>query len=221
MIRNIKGLRYPDEHLIRFFFKKELHETTGDVLELGCGNGNNLMLFSHFGWDVTGIDISKNQIDYANSNYSYFPDDTIFDFIEFDITKGIKNVCNRKFDIVLFPSVLNYISRESMCEVFRQSSQLAKGGTLFYLRMRSIKDYRYGRGKKTEPNGFILDIQETGEYGLLNVFYHEYEIIDMLREHLGVENSSLEVFHIDFGNVQNRIPICNSDIVVWGQMNGS
>ena len=29
MLKNIKGLKYPDEHLVRFFFKEKLNQFTG------------------------------------------------------------------------------------------------------------------------------------------------------------------------------------------------
>ena len=45
IIKEIKGLKYPDEYFIKFFFKHKLYQKYNiKVLEFGCGNGNNLML---------------------------------------------------------------------------------------------------------------------------------------------------------------------------------
>jgi hypothetical protein len=44
-IRNTLGLKFPDEYVTRFYFKKGLQSLAGTALELGCGNGNNLALF--------------------------------------------------------------------------------------------------------------------------------------------------------------------------------
>jgi hypothetical protein len=44
-IKKIEGLKFPDEYLIRFFFKNKLFNKKGDVIEFGCANGNNLSLF--------------------------------------------------------------------------------------------------------------------------------------------------------------------------------
>ena len=41
-IREFRGLKFPDEFLTRFFFKYGHDRRTGRVVELGCGNGNNL-----------------------------------------------------------------------------------------------------------------------------------------------------------------------------------
>ena len=54
-IKELKGLRFPDEYVIKFFFKSGLHASPGRVVEFGCGNGNNLSLFRAYGWDVTGL----------------------------------------------------------------------------------------------------------------------------------------------------------------------
>ena len=62
MLRKLKGLKFPEEFLTRFFFKEKLFKHKGHVLELGCGNGNNLTLFNQFGWRTTGVDINNRNI---------------------------------------------------------------------------------------------------------------------------------------------------------------
>ncbi len=45
MLKEIKGLKFPDEYFIKFFFKNKLNQNNNiKVLEFGCGNGNNLAL---------------------------------------------------------------------------------------------------------------------------------------------------------------------------------
>ena len=48
-ITELRGLRFPDDYIVKMFFKEGLHRAPGRVLELGCGSGNNLSLFSAFG----------------------------------------------------------------------------------------------------------------------------------------------------------------------------
>ena len=49
-IKEIKGLKYPDEYFIKFFFKNRLQEKKDlTYLEFGCGNGSNLMLPYSYG----------------------------------------------------------------------------------------------------------------------------------------------------------------------------
>jgi len=63
MLKNIRGLKYPDIYITRFFFKEILHKSPGKVLELGCGNGSNLTLFVEYNWNVYGLSNSKNYLD--------------------------------------------------------------------------------------------------------------------------------------------------------------
>ena len=42
------------------------HETSGKLIDLGCGPGLYTCEFAAHGWDVLGIDINKEAIDYAN-----------------------------------------------------------------------------------------------------------------------------------------------------------
>jgi SAM-dependent methyltransferase len=216
-LTDIRGLKFPDEYVIKFFFKEGLDRISGDVVEFGCGNGNNLMLFHQYGWNITGIDINDESLSNAEYNFSLIASDSSYSFIKNDISTGISNIVKGHFNAILFPGVLNYISRLSTEALLSEVRKLIQNDVYIFLRMRGIKDYRYGRGKKVEHNGFILDIRETGEYGNLNVFYYEYELVDMLRERLGIDEKSMKVFSVEFLNVQQGIPIFNSDIVIWGK----
>ena len=55
---DIRGLKYPDEFVIRHFFRRGLHQKTGRVVELGGGTGNNLSLYAAYGWDLVDVDYS-------------------------------------------------------------------------------------------------------------------------------------------------------------------
>lgn len=220
-IADIKGLKYPDEFVMRFFFKERLHENAGSVLELGCANGNNLMLFNQYGWDIWGFDISNKAIDDANYNFTkYGKENTRIEFIKKDLVKGILpfkgHTMQLKFDVILFPSILYYIPRKSVVKCLEDSKALIMPGGKFFVRSRTFGDYRYGRGEEVERNGFILKIAETGEKGLLNVFYQEHEMVNLLVDCLGCEISSLNVFRAEFDNIQQGRLINNSDVIIWG-----
>lgn len=43
-LKLLRGLRFPDDYIVKMFFKEGLQHHPGKVLELGCGNGNNLIL---------------------------------------------------------------------------------------------------------------------------------------------------------------------------------
>jgi SAM-dependent methyltransferase len=216
-IPDLRGLKFPDEYVIKFFFKEGLDRISGDVVEFGCGNGNNLILFYQYGWNVTGLDINGESLENAQHNFTKISTNNKFRFIQQDIAKGIYNVLDRQFDAILLPNIIYYIPRRSVNLLLSQVANLIKSGTKIFLRTRGIKDYRYGRGRIVERNGFILEVEETGEFGSLNVFYYEYELIDLLRNHLGLAESSIQVFTVESVNLQKGVPIYNADIVIWGR----
>lgn len=130
-MKNIIGLKFPDYMLVRFFFKEKIQDLHGKVLELGCGNGSNLQLFSEYNFDVVGVDIDGSSIDNANYNYQ-IKGRQHYLFIEDDILTYLK-VTNEVYDIVLIPSVLYYITKESAYEVLDMLKSKIKLGTTFIL----------------------------------------------------------------------------------------
>jgi len=215
----IRGLKYPDEFVIKFFFKHTLHTRTGNVLELGCGNGNNLHLFHEYGWSAIGLDVSRESLDDAEHNFSSVqPQESRHQFIQRDLTNGMGGASSAKFDVILLANILCYIPRSSVINVLQELNQRATPGALVFLRTRNTRDYRYQRGEEIERNGFYLAETETGEKGLLNVFYDEWEMVDMLRENLKLDMNTAEVLRVDFQNPQQGVVVDNSDIIIWGQI---
>lgn len=218
-IRQLRGLRFPDEFVIRFFFKNQLHTRAGNVLELGCGNGNNLLLFHEYGWNVVGLDISEESLANAEHNFRVANHaSTRHRFIHRDLSLGLGGDIADKFDVILLPNVLYYIPRHSMVAVLQELRRYSSAEALVFLRNRSMRDYRFRRGEEVERNGYCLSEIATGELGLLNVFYYEWELIDMLRDHLGVDPSTAEILTVEFQNPQQGSSVNNSDIVIWGPL---
>ena len=215
----LQGLKFPDEFVIKFFYKEGFDKKAGQVLELGCGNGNNLLLFYQYGWSTLGIDYDEKSLEQGNFNFKqYHHINADFAFKKFDLNNGVQGNDNQ-FDVILMPNVFCYISRQAMIKCLTDACKLLKDKGAFFLRMRSVDDYRYGRGQLVEKNGFRLNISETGEKDLLNVFYHEFELVDMLRNYLKVDENSLKALRVKFDNWQNNIFIPgNDDIVIWGRV---
>jgi len=224
-LKDIRGLKYPDEYVIRFFFKHGLHNSPGRALEAGCANGCNLRLFREYGWNTIGIDINRDSISDAEANFAAESfhgrpagAQNACRFVRHDLKDGLPQGLGGPFDCLLFPSSLYYIPRASMVQVLTDVRRIARLGAAFYLRMRTVADFRFGRGEPVERNGFHLTTEITGERGALNVFYEEHELVEMLRDFLSADPSSMKVLHVDYQNVQNETVVSNSDIVIWGRL---
>ena len=191
------------------------------MLEAGCANGCNLRLFREYDWETVGIDISRDALADGEANFAGTSGAAgAYRFVEHDLFKGLPAGLGGPYDCVLFPSSLYYIPRASAIKVLGDARKLVRPGAAFYLRMRILRDYRFGRGEPVEPNGFRLTTEVTGERGVLNVFYNEYELVDMLRDHLGAEADQMRILQVDYQNVQNDVVVSNADVIIWGRLPG-
>lgn len=209
-LRDIKGLKFPDEFVVRHFFKRGLADRTGRVLELGSGTGNNLSLYAAYGWSLIGVDYDAGALDDARWNLG--AEATL---IQADLAKDVPPLDGR-FDALLIPNLLCYLTLDqARAALIGLKPALAPCCEVF-VRTRLVDDYRYARGAMEEPDGFRLATPETGEAGLFNRFYTPAGLVALLDETLGLEDR--EELAVRFDNIQagRRVP-GNSDLVVWGR----
>jgi SAM-dependent methyltransferase len=209
-LRQIRGLKYPDEFVVRHFFKQGLSERPGRVLELGSGTGNNLSLYLTWGWDCVGVDYDQGALADARFNLGDGPT-----LIQADLSQGLPPMSGA-FDALIIPNLLCYLtSTQAETLLVSLRPHLAPGCDVF-VRTRLIDDYRYGRGGEEEPDGFRLATPETGEVGLFNLFYTPAGLVERLTRTLSL--TDVTELAVRFDNVQagRRVP-GNSDLVVWGR----
>lgn len=204
-----RGLRFPDEFLVRHFFRSRRYQNPGHVLELGCGNGSNLECYKAFGYCVTGIDISQSALDDARWNF-----EGQGTWIAHDLGSGLPRLTTR-FDTILMASSMYYIPRDSFIACLQALRLLVATETTFFIRMRTLSDYRFARGTEVERNGFRLATPETGEEGLLNVFYTEHELVDILRMHLGANETTTLRVQFESERPEGGTML-NSDVLAYG-----
>lgn len=212
-LSKLRGMRFPDEYVVRMFFKEGLQRCPGRVLELGCGSGNNLLLFNEFGWKVIGLDISAESLSDARHNLAGGLETVTL--LQADLAQGMPALPG-EFDAIILPSFNYYIPRASFRNLLTDCNRLLKTGGLFFLRSRTCEDWRYGRGREVEHNGFVLDCTETGEKGLLNVFYRVDELTDTLTAGMGALHNR-QILKVRYENPQGGVVIVNDDIVMWGR----
>jgi SAM-dependent methyltransferase len=218
LISKVQGMKYPDEYIVRFFFKEKLNTKRGNVLELGCGNGNNLMLFYQYLYDITGIDISSKTIDEANSNFSELAKEyelkNNYTFSCCDMINYIKCQNNTVYDIVLIPSSIYYMDYDLINQVFKMLVRYLHGGSKLFIRIRTPKDFRFAKGKMISNNCCLLDTDITGEKGCTITFLSKSDLLELLNKYFTF--SATTVLRLEFDNIQNNCLIPNSDLVFWG-----
>lgn len=214
-VNNLQGMRYPCEAIIRFFYKEKLNLRKGaKVLEIGCGSANNLLHFSSYGWDVTGIDYSNDSLSMAEHNLKV--NGASGKFITHDLQYPVP-ILGETYDLFLAPNVLYYLSREAAIQRLQEINSLLNKDAFIFIRMRLPDDHRYGRGTNVGKAAWKFDFSYTGELGLSNVFWTEYELVDLFRDSFGISFDALTILKFTYENIQNDMIIKNSDIVIWGR----
>jgi hypothetical protein len=96
------------------------------------------------------------------------------------------------------------------------SAPYASDRNALFLSARLLEDWRWGRGTQEAVAAFRLDCPETGEEGLLNVFYTASELSSLVREHFGELHNAQQLF-ITYDNPQGGSVVRNADVVIWAR----
>lgn len=210
-VNQIKGFKYPDTYLIRFFYKYglDLDKNKGRVLELGCSNGNNLSLFYEHGWNITGVDIDKTAITEAARLYSSG------EFCLNDMLNYTSISNPYAYDVVLFQSSLYYLHAEDITQTLKniKKNGYLRSGTLLSFRMRTPNDFRRTEANLIEGETYRISQSITGESDCTNTFYSPVEFVELLKSTIGIKD--YKTLNINYQNIQKGITINNSDFSVW------
>ncbi len=210
-LREIRGLKYPDEFVVRHLFKRGLSERSGRVLELGSGTGNNLALYLAWDWDCTGVDYDADALADARFNLGDGPT-----FIQADLSKGAPALTG-PFDALIIPNLLCYLTADQADALLSGLKPYLAPGCEVFVRTRAIDDYRHGRGTLEEPHGYRLATPETGEAGLFNLFYTPQTLTARLERTLGLQDPFSLTCRFDNVQAGQLVPN-NSDLIVWGRL---
>ena len=219
LLKEIKGMKFPDLYITKFFFKEKLDKLSGKVIEFGCGNGNNLWLFYSYGYDVYGIDIDETAIENARFNFEnlFRSEGVKYLFIREDILnlrKLRETVLTEKFNVLLFPNILSYIRKDQFKRLMQEVKLMLDEKGMFFIRFRSPRDMRVGMGRKIGDGEYILRDEITGEYNAILAVYEESEMLSVLESFLKLKN--LKIFHLYEEIYHTDRKILNADIVIWG-----
>ena len=101
------------------------------VLEIGCGEGGNLLPFAELGCEVMGIDISHTRIEQAREFFEYYDAEGKFVCQNF-ITAHKPQHDEDRFDIIIIHDVIEHIEPDFKHEFMSNIKPfLRKGGVVF------------------------------------------------------------------------------------------
>lgn len=179
------------ENTVKWILENKKSNEKLNVLDLGCGPGLYTELFAKNGHEVTGIDISKNSIDYAIKSAKDKGLDIDYQNVSYlDVDLG-----QEKYDLVVLIytdlGALLPIEREKLlASIFRT---LKKGGTFIFdiLKDKDLNDKLSPKTWEASNSGFW---KETPFLALSASFLYEKEKV-ILFQHAIVDNSAkIEIY---------------------------
>lgn len=127
--------KYPNEELCRFmgrnFFSKNLTSTqikNTKILETGCGSGANIWMIAREGFDVYGIDLSKEAIKLSGmmlDNYGVNANLSVQDMTELDFEDNY-------FDVIVDVFSSCSLSKDQRLKYLKKVFSLLKPDGLFF-----------------------------------------------------------------------------------------
>jgi SAM-dependent methyltransferase len=222
LITKIKGLKFPDEAVTRFFFKQGFHNVKGSALELGCGSGNNLRLFYEYGWDVTGVDLSSDAVSDATENLTSIQIEyrlnNKFHIIKDDMLNFIRTQPPNSIGVILFPSSLFYLKYDEIIALLELVSKALQSGAFLFFKLVTDMDYRFLNPNKINLGNcsYKLKFEETDEYNQVVTFLSREQWVDLIKKYFNFKNFS--VFDLIFDHTQNSVITKNANIICYGEL---
>lgn len=102
---------YKDDKSDLMYFDEFLSQCKNKILDLGCGMGHYSTYMYNKGFDVTGIDFSKEMLKIARKNNNHI------EFIEADIC-DLSKLGSKKYDGIVIAYVLQHLSKEEVKRLF-------------------------------------------------------------------------------------------------------
>ncbi len=185
--------KYPYGVLVSVFFQNLKHIKTEsikyNVLEVGCGVGNNLPVFLNEGFECYGIDGSPSVIEIAQkrlSNWNKSLHLDVGDLVNLPYSSNF-------FDIVVDRQAIYANTKENIGIIFDEVSRILKPGGIFISFLYNTNDYHMDMIRSDE--GFAEAIEEntytnfkggTFEGAGITHFFTCEEILDLCSDRLEV-----------------------------------
>ena len=115
-------------HAILEDHTKEMGLTSFEtVLDIGCGTGAFCDSLAEEGYDVTGVDVSKNMLKVAQRKTAGSP----IRFVHADVLKGLPFE-NHSFDVVFASFVAHGMKKSERMKLYREMGRLAKNMVILH-----------------------------------------------------------------------------------------
>ncbi|HID0754288.1 TPA: class I SAM-dependent methyltransferase [Campylobacter jejuni] len=183
--------RYPSNDLVSFVFR---NFKSGDkILDLGCGAGRHVKFLAENGFKAFGVDYSENGIKAAQEllkTYNLQADLKVssVDDIPYE---------DESFDGLLCYGVLYYNSKEVIEKAAKEIYRVLKKGSMSYVAVRNMDDYRYKNNEKKSKYEVIIQESDKNrsascEDGMQMYFFDNDEVQRIFKDFKNIEINRLK-----------------------------
>jgi ubiquinone/menaquinone biosynthesis C-methylase UbiE len=148
------------------------------MLDLGCGAGRHCVLLANSGFEVVGMDISKSALKMARG---WVRKEKLGNVALVRATMMNLPLNDSCLDAVVSVSVIHHAFRKDIVATVNEVYRILGKDGLFLANLASVKDSRFGTGRKLEDNTFwILEAFEEKRFGELHHFFTRPQIFRLL-----------------------------------------
>jgi SAM-dependent methyltransferase len=127
----------------------------GTILDLGCGEGRDSILFGNQGHDAVGLDFSHRAVRSARDDSRHLQ--RRIRFVVADMARGSLPFADVAFGGVFSHDGLHYFDDAITSRLFADIRRVVAEDGVFGFSVKSVRDPQWGEGIEIEPNFFVLN----------------------------------------------------------------
>lgn len=147
------------------------------MLEIGCGQGRDIIYFASKGYNVNGFDLSHNAIAFVEEQKKELELENI-KLMTHDTSKAFSYDTNQ-FDFVYSNLALQFFDLSTMNNIIKEISRVMKNGASFIFSTKKEGDKYYKTGKKINENAYQTK-------GVIRYFFNKESIMELLKKEFNI-----------------------------------
>ncbi|SFD34232.1 class I SAM-dependent methyltransferase [Clostridium uliginosum] len=193
-------LKWPDENIIRFMNRtfNQYDKTSIKVLDLGCGAGRNTVALVYEGFQMYGVDYSKECVEITKERCKKIKNSKVV--IKQNSNTDIP-IENNILDAVVACGSLFFSNLQDRKLLIKSINRVLKKDGVFWANWRTTEDYMYKKGERIEKNFYFL--YTSGREGLAYYFATIEELKELYND-AGFEIYNIEKFEMNTNNLKEK-----------------
>jgi len=188
-IKHFKGVVKYDNWLNNSFMDDIITNCNDEIIDLGCGQGNNTLYLIEKNKNVISCDISNEALKIVKNNIKNS------NVVKLNMLDGLPFVDNFT-SLIISDLSLQYFSFEDTKKIIKDLKRVIKPCGHLILRLSSTNDINYGamQGVKLEENYYFVEKRKKRYYDLKSIetFFEDWNIVYVKEEKSKLERYDYE-----------------------------